>query len=124
MKTLVSSSLAGVLLLLGASPALADRFWCGNRLIREEMPVAELKDKCGEPDSLKIVEEPVWATWPNGGVYQVGTVQKQYWVYDRGPQRFPAYLSVEGGIVQEIKLARRLPTDPEMRRRIGLGAYP
>jgi hypothetical protein len=123
MRFFILGGVAGALFLGGTTTALADKFWCGNRLIHAEMPVEELLEKCGEPDSREVVEEPIFAHWPDGGVYQVGTTQTEYWIYNRGTQRFPAYLTVKAGVVQEVELMRRGPPTESYdwyRRRHGM----
>jgi Protein of unknown function (DUF2845) len=99
---------AALMCLLLVSPCLlADSFRCGTNLIREGMPAAEVMEKCGGPDSVEAVSEPIMARRPNGSTYQVGIATTEYWTYDRGSGRFPARLTIKEGAVSEIELLSR-----------------
>jgi hypothetical protein len=87
--------------------AAADSFRCGPELIREGMPAAEIRSRCGEPTSVDRVEEPVFARRPDGTTYPVGTSVKEYWLYDRGARNFPARLTVVEGVAEKIELLSR-----------------
>ncbi len=92
---------------LSPSSLLADAFRCGTHLAREGMLAAEIREDCGEPDSVEIVSEPVMARRPNGSAFQVGVTTTEYWIYDRGSRRFPARLTIREGIVEKIELLRK-----------------
>jgi hypothetical protein len=97
-----------VLGLLASAPALAqpDAFWCGSRLIREGMPSAEITQRCGKPDSVEVIEQPIMASSPGGGRHQVGIKKIEIWTYDRGSRRFPARITIDEGIATEVALVR------------------
>ena len=101
--------LAAVLLALAADAADAqrDRFWCGQRLIREGMAVSEIVSRCGEPASIEVVEEPIFAWRPGGGRTQTGVAITEYWTYDRGSGRFPARLTIRDNVAERIELLLR-----------------
>jgi len=101
--------LAAILLALAADAAYAqpDRFYCGQRLIREGMAVPEIVRRCGEPDSVEVVEEPIFARGPRGGRVQTGVTTTEYWIYDRGSTRFPARLTIRENIAEKIELLSR-----------------
>ena len=102
-------ALAAVITAIAALPALAqpDAFWCGSRLIRERMAAADIVDRCGEPDAIRIVEEPIYGPGASGTRVKLGVRVTEYWTYDRGTRRFPARLTVREGIAEEIELLRR-----------------
>lgn len=85
-----------------ALPAHADILRCGPDLIEQGDNAARVIEKCGEPTSKTILDEPVWSQGPNGTVYQSGTTQSEVWRYTFGPNRFPAVLKITYGVVQSI----------------------
>ena len=87
--------------------AQPDAFWCGQRLIREHMRASDILDRCGQPDSKEIVEEPIYAWRPGGGRVQTGVAITEYWIYDRGSGRFPARLTIRDDVAEHIELLRR-----------------
>ncbi|NNC63981.1 MAG: DUF2845 domain-containing protein [Gammaproteobacteria bacterium] len=100
-------SLAVLWLAAVSAPAQPDAFWCGQRLIREGMRASDILDRCGEPDSKDIVEEPIFAWRPGGGRVQTGVTVTEYWLYDRGSGRFPARLTIRENIAEQIELLTR-----------------
>jgi hypothetical protein len=104
-KLIVLGSAIG--LSFASSPLLADSFRCGTALIREGMPASEIRKKCGDPNSVETVTEPVIARRPDGSTFQTGVTTKDYWGYDRGPRRFPARVTIEDGVAVEIELLSR-----------------
>lgn len=98
---------AGLLLPAGELHAQPDAFWCGARLIRERMAAADIVARCGEPDDVRVVEEPVYGTGPNGRRIEVGVQVTEYWTYARGTRQFPARVTVRDGVAQQIELLRR-----------------
>ena len=100
--------LAGLLcflvLMVAAPESRADAFRCGVNIIREGMRSSEIQEKCGEPDLVKIEEEPVFARLENGTNVQVGVTTTRFWYYDRGPNRFIARLAIRDSLAEEIDL--------------------
>jgi hypothetical protein len=88
----------------GAQP---DAFWCGSRLIREGMAAADVITRCGEPDTRRVIEEPVYGSGAGGRRVRVGVSITEYWTYDRGTGRFPARVTVREGVAEQIELLRR-----------------
>lgn len=88
-------------------PAAADSFRCGTYLIREDMPAAEIAEKCGPASSVETVEEPIMARGANGAAHQIGVASKQYWTYDRGPGSPSMRLTIEDGIAKRIETLPR-----------------
>lgn len=100
-------SLAVLWLAAVSAHAQPDAFWCGQRLIREGMRASDILDRCGEPDSKDIVEEPIFAWRPGGGRVQTGVTVTEYWIYGRGSGRFPARLTIRENIAEQIELLTR-----------------
>jgi Protein of unknown function (DUF2845) len=59
------------------------------------------------PDArLSYAEGIPAARRENGTTYQVGTTIIEHWTYRRGPGRFTAEITVEGGKARKIELVR------------------
>jgi Protein of unknown function (DUF2845) len=101
------TSVVSIVVALSCGDVLADSFRCGTYVIREGLPLAEIVAKCGQPESVETVEEPIMARQPDGSLLQVGTTTREYWTYDRGSGKFPARLTVKGQIATEIELLSR-----------------
>jgi Protein of unknown function (DUF2845) len=93
-------------LVAGLGHAQPDAFWCGTHLIREGMQAAEVRQRCGEPDSVDELQEPIMGRRADGALFQVGVKVTEFWHYDRGPRSFPARITVEDGIATEVALLR------------------
>src|SRR5262245_28366145 len=78
-----------------AAPAHADTLRCGSKLVSTGDSSAEVREKCGSPDSKQTIEEPVNARGVNGQVYQVGTTKHDVWRYRREQGSFPAILTFD-----------------------------
>ena len=107
MKVKTDLRTPALLALLGvvaiATPAYADTLRCGSKLVSTGDSSAEVRDKCGSPDSKQDVEEPVQARGANGQVYQVGTTRHEVWRYRRSQGSFPAILTFdENGVLKKI----------------------
>jgi hypothetical protein len=87
-----------------AADAFADSMRCGSALVSEGMSAADVVERCGEPVSREVVEEPIMARRPNGTTYQVGVRRIEHWIYDRGARMFKAFLTIEEGIAKTIEL--------------------
>jgi len=100
-------TIGALLLLAGDSRAQPDAFWCGSRLIRERMAAADIVARCGDPDEIRVVEEPVYGAGAHGQRIEVGVQVTEYWTYARGTGRFPARVTVRDGVAQQIELLRQ-----------------
>ena len=88
-----------------ASPtAGADSFRCGAYVVHDGMPSAEIREKCGEPDLVRVSEEPVFSRLENGTTVQTGVTTTHYWFYARGPNQFVARVTVRDSVAREIEL--------------------
>lgn len=99
-----------VALLAAAAPArvaLADTFRCGNYIIAEGLTAAEIESRCGKPQHVERIEEPVLARRANGSTYRVGTAVHETWTYERESGQFPARIRIEDGKAKKIELVTR-----------------
>jgi len=99
-------------LLLVASVALpcaarADSFYCGNRIVTEGMSAGAIEERCGKPQRVERVEEPVFARRANGSTYRAGTSVHEIWTYERAQGQFPARLRIENGKAKKVELDTR-----------------
>ena len=85
-------------------PARADSFWCGFHLIREGMATISVLKRCGPPQFVESLQQPVLGWRPNGTVFQAGVEATEYWTYDRGHARFPVRVTIEKGTATRIDL--------------------
>ena len=90
-------------LMLGAMPAGADSFRCGQRIATAEMSVQELLAACGEPSNRSV--EVVDISGPNvhgAGNVKRGTSTIEKWTYDRGSQSFDMVVTIVDGVIKGI----------------------
>jgi hypothetical protein len=85
-------------------PTLADSFRCGNHLVTEGMTAAAIEKRCGKPQRVERVEEPIFVRRANGTSYRVGTAAHEFWAYERAPGQFPARVRLEDGKAKKIEL--------------------
>ena len=102
IKFVVLLSLA----LIAAPSARADTLRCGSKLIEAGVTKGEVLAKCGEPDYVENIDEPVRARSVNGGTYVVGTTSKTIWTYKRAPGKFPAVLTFDGSVLKSIEFIK------------------
>jgi hypothetical protein len=95
-------------LLQTAGNAHADGFSCGQRVVTEGMPLAEVRAVCGEPAQVTtkpILRRPV--VWYHGRPYHVGDgfveVVVETWIYNFGPTRLMRKLRFEDGVLQDVE---------------------
>lgn len=102
---------AAALLVLGllATPAFADGFRCGTKLVLEGSTRSEVAAKCGEPTEVvtmrSVFRRPV--IWNNGRPFFIGEdaieVPVENWIYNLGPNKLMRRIRFEGGVVTEIE---------------------
>lgn len=105
MRTLMFIALAAVTLAF-AQPLRAETLRCGSKLIEVGDLKSEVITKCGEPDFVENVEQPVRARGRNGNVVVVGTSNVEIWTYRRAPGKFPAVLTFEGNELRTIEFIK------------------
>lgn len=91
-----------------APPARADddTLRCGSKLVSPGIERESVLKLCGEPAARKSELVPQYVRNANGVVIQVGTVNMEYWTYDRGSGRFAALLTFEEGKLVSIEFVR------------------
>lgn len=88
-------------------PAAAESMRCGQSLVNETTSIAELLQKCGEPQQKSSTTEDVYATNAAGHRYKTGaTSTRERWTYDRGPQAFRMVVTIVDGAVKSIERER------------------
>ena len=98
-----------VLGLFAATPAFADGFRCGTKLVLEGATRSEVAAKCGEPTEVvtmrSVFRRPV--IWTSGRPYFIGEdyieVPVEAWIYNFGTTKLMRRVRFEGGIVVEIE---------------------
>jgi len=90
-----------------ATPAHADGFRCGTKLVVEGTTRAELVARCGEPTEVErrtILRRPV--SWRYGRPLYLGDdlveVPVETWTYNLGPNKLMRRLRLEDGVVVDI----------------------
>jgi hypothetical protein len=105
MKMLIAVACA-VVLLAQTQPAQANTLRCKGKLIAEGDTRSEVIAKCGEPDFVENISEPVRARHRDGGTYVVGTTNREIWTYQRAPGKFPAILTFDGSTLKTIEFVK------------------
>ncbi|MGE0113546.1 MAG: DUF2845 domain-containing protein [Steroidobacteraceae bacterium] len=98
-----------LLLLLFASPLLAEALRCGNKLVYEGDIAATVEARCGKPVQIShssILRVPT--VWRHGRPYQLSDqevlIPVETWVYNFGSRKFMRQLRFEDGVLVEIKI--------------------
>jgi hypothetical protein len=89
-----------------AAVARADTLRCGKYLIAEGASQAEVRQKCGAPDSETNVSEPTYAVNRDGYRYPTGTATQTVWRYRRAPGKFPAVLTFAEGVLKKLEFEK------------------
>lgn len=100
------SFILGAALLAGAA-VHADSLRCGSKLVSESATVAELTQKCGQPQSRDVVKEDQYATNPNNGARVKTGLQtvKERWIYKPTPGALPMAVQIVDGKIVSISRA-------------------
>jgi hypothetical protein len=107
MKSTSMLLVTAAIALVTASPAQAETFRCGSKLIQEGDTAGKVLDRCGEPGNKQVITEPVRAVNASGYAFATGaTMTYEIWRYARGSRAFPAILRIEGGVVKKIEYER------------------
>jgi len=96
-----------VLLLLALPRAVsADSMRCDKWIVNETASVAELLEKCGEPQTKDVATEDVMArNATTGASYKVGTTVKERWLYRRSNRSLPMLVTIVDGRIRSIERA-------------------
>lgn len=102
---LVWTLLVGVAL-SSSAVVQADSMRCGNKLVNESVTIAELIQKCGQPQDRKIEKEDNYALNPNGARVKTGTQTiKERWIYRPTPGALPMAVQIVDGKIISISRA-------------------
>jgi hypothetical protein len=78
-------------------------FRCGSWLVSNELSVAELLKKCGEPSSRQVSTEDMRSHAAGGGTIKVGITTTELWRYDRGSTADAMLVTIVDGKIQSIE---------------------
>jgi hypothetical protein len=92
-----------VLTLAFPTLALADYMRCGNALVNEETPPAELLKKCGEPRRKEVATEDSYAVNPAGYRFKAGVVTTERWYYQPDARSLPMVVTIVDGKTRSIR---------------------
>jgi hypothetical protein len=92
---------------LASTVVHAETMRCGQSLVNEETSVAELVQKCGEPQEKSSATEEVQAINAAGHAYKTGaTVTRERWIYRRNQNALPMAVTIENGVIKRIERVR------------------
>lgn len=92
-----------VLFMLSVASVNADSSRGGRRVVSEDLSPAEIREKCGEPDSKTT--ETVEVRGPDarpGNVIKLGTSTIERWTYRRGMQAAQMVVTIVDGTVKSV----------------------
>jgi hypothetical protein len=97
------AAITAVALLLSSAPTFGETFRCGSKLVSQEISVADLVTKCGQPDHRSATEtEPVVRS-PNGALRRLPPIRTETWTYERGPQAFSMVVTIVDGKITRME---------------------
>jgi hypothetical protein len=91
---------------VSAGLARADTLRCGSKLVAPGETASEVLAKCGKPDSVTVIKEPIRARTAQGGTRVVGETHVEIWRYKRGSREFPALLKFEEGVLKALEFEK------------------
>jgi hypothetical protein len=92
--------------LFGSAVVHADSMRCGNKLVNESVTLAELVQKCGQPQDRSVEREDVYAINPNGARVKTGAqTVKERWIYQPTPGALPMAIEIVDGKIVSISRA-------------------
>jgi hypothetical protein len=96
-----------LLVTLLITPALssADSMRCGKWVVNEQSSVAEIAEKCGEPQEKEITEQDVLAKNNAGYPVKLGVQVTERWYYKPTPGKLTMLVTVVDGKVKSIARA-------------------
>ena len=107
MKMQPAALVLSAAVMIGWTSARAETMRCGQSLVNEETSVAELLQKCGEPQEKSSTTEDVLAINAAGRAYKTGeTVTRERWIYRRSPGALPMAVTIENGVIRRIERAK------------------
>jgi hypothetical protein len=105
IKRVFSAALAVALLAASASASASGAFRCGTRLVSRGDHVTKLLEFCGEPANVQTRYGQRSLVGNFGRVYPsyVEEVRIEEWTYNLGPYQLMRNVTLENGIVTEIR---------------------
>jgi len=91
--------IALLVLIFGASDAVAESFRCGGSIVRTGMTMDEVRSACGKPSSTEVEVHDV-----RSGNRVVGTTDMHIWRYNRSSGQRTAVLLFDNGKVMSITM--------------------
>lgn len=77
---------------------------CGPWVVNETASVAEVLEKCGEPQHKETRTEDVLSRNPTTGfVFKVGTRVVERWIYQRSQGSLPMAVTIIDGKIQKLE---------------------
>ena len=105
MRTTAAALFKILAIFLGlTSAASAESMRCGKWVVSETSTVAEILEKCGEPQQKDISHEDVYARNALGNTNKVGVKVTERWRYQAGNRALPMLVTIIDGKV--VSLAR------------------
>ena len=92
-----------LLLVSGVGTAVAESMRCGKWVVSESVALAELVEKCGEPQDKNSTTEDVLARNANGTTRKIGTRTVEHWTYQPGPGALPMTVVIIDGKVTRME---------------------
>lgn len=80
----------------------AEQFRCGQWVVSQEVSIAELVKKCGEPTSKASSKQDVWIRTGDGHMMRGGVTITEVWTYDRGSRAFPMIVTIIDGNIKSM----------------------
>ena len=99
----------GLLALCGCEWGPPEPLRCGAQSVTEGDTNLDLAQRCGQPKSVEQAQgrpfaRPVFDPVKNRHVLQFEPRPYQVWTYDQGPDRPPARIRIENGLITRIDL--------------------
>lgn len=106
MRGRLVSTLLFSVALANSAVVQADSMRCGSRIVDESVTVAELLQKCGQPQERNIEKEDNYALNPNGARVKTGTqTVKERWIYQPSSRALPMAVQIVDGKIMSITRA-------------------
>lgn len=83
-----------------------EQFRCGQWVVSQDIDLAELLKKCGEPTRKTSSSEDVWIRTGDGHMMRGGVTTTEVWTYDRGSRAFPMIVTIIDGRIDSMGHSR------------------
>lgn len=95
--------LTASLLLIMPFAASAQPMRCGKWVVNETASVAEILEKCGEPQKKDVSSEDVYSKNTLGETHKIGVKVTQLWRYQASNRVIPMLVTIVDGDVVSIE---------------------